>query len=104
MAAILPLPTRSRPDSAAPEPAQRRVHAFPLDRDYRMVEGIADEMRSKPTETAAEVVLTDHLELMADWLERRGVHEDEILRECRSFAVAVWKLVLRRDRNVEGIA
>ena len=97
---IIPLPN-PRPDRAAPDldagPAS--VRAFPIVADRRVVEGIVDEMQSKPTRLGAEDVLAAHLELEIFRFMRLDVSEPEIERTCREFARAAW---VAFDRAVDA--
>jgi hypothetical protein len=79
------------------------VHAFPSARHSKMVTFIARDMRARPSLDAAEHCLIEHLEIEWGRLAGIGVDPDEIERQCRDFARAVWKIVLQ-DRQAWGAA
>jgi hypothetical protein len=66
------------------------ILAFPHSRNRGMVDRVARIMVKQPSIDDAERELVVVLEIMWDVLERVGIAEDYLDRECRLFAKAAW--------------
>lgn len=102
MAAILPFPRRRR-RAVATRPIPAEVQLFPPNRDTRLVQGIAREMRSMANDDQAEAFLIEHLEVEIMRFARLGVEDEAIERACQAFAVAAWSAAVSGN-HAEGAA
>lgn len=104
MGAVLPFPARRRRRRPVAEPlGSVQIRSFPNSRHSKMVAFIAREMRARPSESAAELFLIEHLEIEWKRLASFGISDEQIDRECHAFARAVWLAVLRGVRTTSEV-